>query len=187
MGAVDFALHRQGGIPAASTERLLALEHQGWKGKAKTSLRSNPADEAFFRETVARFGQSHRVFFGELTLGGTPIASTSSFISGHAGFGFKLGWRPDLAKVSPGILNMVELQRRFAGGACEDLEFFDSGSSEGSFIEDLWKGRRPLISTTITSTRLGGKALALTEAARSAWRRLRRPPPAAAAVASCRG
>jgi SAM-dependent methyltransferase len=173
MGAVASALHRKDGIPEATMEGFLALEHQGWKGETKTSLRSNPADEAFFRDAVARFGQSQRVFFTELTLNGAPIASTSNFVSGNAGFAFKLGWRPDLGKMAPGILNEVELLRRLAEGACDDLVFMDSGASEGSFMEELWKGRRPLVSTTISSTPLGGTAMALTAQARSIVRRLR--------------
>jgi CelD/BcsL family acetyltransferase involved in cellulose biosynthesis len=173
LGTVRAVLHRDRGIPDASLESFLALEHQGWKGEAKTSLRARPADEAFFRETVARFAQSRRVFFTELTLDGAPIASTANFVSGHAGFAFKLGWRSDLAKLAPGIMNAVELSRRFAEGACDDLSFFDSGTSEGSFVEDLWKERRPLVSTTITTTPLGGAALALTQQARSIRRRFR--------------
>jgi CelD/BcsL family acetyltransferase involved in cellulose biosynthesis len=171
-GEVRWTLHRQGGIPERSVETFLDLEHRGWKGESKTSLRSNPADEAFFREAVSRFGAVDRAFFTELSLDNRVIASTSNFISGDVGFAFKIGWLPDLAKLSPGVLNEIELIRRVRQGVCSDLTFLDSGASEGSFIDKLWPSRRPLVSLAIASTCVSQSVLGIVRTARAVKRRL---------------
>jgi len=185
-GSVSWALHRRGGIRAPSVEAFLDLEHRGWKGETRTSLRSNPADEGFFREAVARFAGEERAVFTELLLDGEVIASTSNFVSGRAGFAFKIGWRPDLAKVSPGVLNEMEfLTRMYGEPSLGDLDFWDSGAAEGSYIDKLWPGRRPLVSMAIATTRLGRSVMSLVRAARAIRKRhrARQPVPASAATA----
>ena len=77
--------------------------------------------------------------------------------------------------MSPGVLNEVELMRSFQQGACSDLEFFDSGATEGSYMDNLWTGRRTLISTAIASTSIGTAALRASRLASAMKRRLRRP------------
>jgi hypothetical protein len=140
-GAVGWQLHRSRGIPKHTVETFIDLEHQGWKGECESSLRSNAADEAFFRDVVGRFSAEERAFFTELSLDGKVIAATSNFISGRAGFAFKLGWDASYAKVSPGTLNELEFVRRFPGEVCADLQYLDSGAVAGSFIEKIWPGR----------------------------------------------
>lgn len=183
-GQVSWSVQRDAPISESGLESFLHLEHQGWKGETGTSLRSNPAEEAFFRDVVFGFGKVGRALFTELKLDGKVISSTSNFISGRGGFAFKVGWLPELAKMSPGVLNEVELMRSFQQGACSDLEFFDSGATEGSYMDNLWTGRRTLISTAIASTRLGAAALRASRLASAVKRRLRRAPRGEAAVES---
>lgn len=141
LGEVGWRWYRGERIPSAVVESFLALEHSGWKGRRGTSLRSRPEHEAFFRETVDRFGSQGRALFTELTLDDVPIASTSNFISGRVGFAFKIGWDENFRAFSPGWLNEVEFLRH-AGLVCGDLELIDSGASSGSFIERLWRSRQ---------------------------------------------
>ena len=165
LGTVRWTLHREGGVPERAIDTFLALEHQGWKGETHSSLRSRRADETFFREAVARFSAEERVFFTELSLEGEVIASTSNFVSGQAGFAFKLGWRESYAKMSPGILNELEFVRRFPHEVCCDLRYLDSGSVEGSFMERVWP-ERAAFHTFICSMYLGGPVLVATRVAR---------------------
>jgi CelD/BcsL family acetyltransferase involved in cellulose biosynthesis len=172
-GRVSWALHRHSQIAEAAVESFLDLEHRGWKGESRTSLRSNALDEAFFREVVAGFGAVGRALFTELKLDDQVIASTSNFVSGQAGFAFKTGWLPDLAKMSPGVLNEVELMRSFLQGPCSDLKLFDSGAAEGSYIEKLWSGRRPLVSNAIALSSMGRSVLRVGYTVRAVKQRLR--------------
>jgi CelD/BcsL family acetyltransferase involved in cellulose biosynthesis len=140
-GRVGWQLHRSGGVPKHAVETFLDLEHQGWKAECDSSLRSSVADETFFREVVARFSAEERAFFTELSIDGKVIAATSNFVSGRAGFAFKLGWNASYAKISPGILNEFEFVRRFPNEVCSDLHYLDSGAVAGSYMEQVWPGR----------------------------------------------
>ena len=141
-----------------SVERFLEVEHMGWKGEEGTSLRSQPSHEAFFREMVDGFREGERFFFTEMYLNGVVIASTSNLISGGTGFAFKIGWNPSYAKMAPGLLNEVEFIRH-APTLCGGLSYIDSGALEGSFIDQLWVGRRVLASGIFGTTPLGKTVL----------------------------
>ena len=145
-------------ISDACLERFLVLEHLGWKGERGTSLRSRTADEAFFREMTLNLARTGRVVFTELLVGDEVIASTVNLISGRAGFAFKLGRHPDFEWAAPGIVNEVELIRR-APELFHTIDHLDSGAVPGSFLDELWEGRRLLASVAFGTTRLGGGAL----------------------------
>jgi hypothetical protein len=138
-----------------SVERFLELEHMGWKGERGSSLCSNRAHESFFREVVTGFRQHQRLFFTELLLDDSIIASTCNFISGGAGFAFKVGWHPDYAKMAPGLLNEVEFILNSAKFA-QRLSVVDSGAQQGSFIDGFWAGRR-ILADGVFATSLRGK------------------------------
>lgn len=165
-GPVTWRAHRQDGVPEAAVEAFLALEHQGWKGESGTSLRSAASHEAFFRDMVGRFAAEGRALFAELTVNGEPIVSTSNFISGNAGFAFKVGWNSDYAKMSPGVLCEAEFLRE-ASTVCPDVGFFDSGASPGSYMDDIWPDRRILNSTCLALSGLGKLALDAVDAVRT--------------------
>lgn len=183
-GSVGWRCHREGGVPESAVDRFLKLEHAGWKGQGGSSMRSNPADEAFFREAMARFGSENRAVITELTLDDVAIASTAHFVSGPVGFGFKIGWDPAFKPMAPGVLNEVELMRR-APREFADLEYFDSGSNSHGYINDLWPGRRPLASATLTRATLARLITRTASSARTLKRRWQAShmPPTALQVA----
>lgn len=160
LGKLDWRCHRADGVPAESIEAFLALEHMGWKGEERSSLRSRPEDEAFFRDMVAAFASERRVVFAELTLDGVVIASICNLVSGNVGFGFKIGWNPAFRSTSPALINELEFMRN-AAAQFGDIEYFDSGASATSFINELWLARRS-VSTMIAPTgTIGASALRL--------------------------
>jgi len=146
-GELAWQIHREAIAPGV-TEDFLRLEHAGWKGEEGTSLRSQPAEEAFFKDMVDGFASEGRALFTELKLGAQTIASTSNLVSGTQGFAFKVGWDPAYRKNGVGILNEAELVRHFPQ-VCPDLTAFDSGAEPASFIEKLWPGRRPLVTSMV--------------------------------------
>ena len=149
----------------------LKLEHMGWKGANGTSLLSERGHEAFFREMIDGFSLSERAFFTELSLNGEVIASTSNLISGKSGFAFKVGWNPAFSKMSPGILNEVEFVNN-AVTLFPELDYIYSGAEEGSYIDELWKGRRTLVSGFYATSSIGKKVLSGTDRLRSIKRKL---------------
>lgn len=172
-GEVSWACLR-GEVGAAVIEQFLALEHQGWKAEAGTSLRAHAADEMFFKDVVAGFAGAGRALFTELRVGAKVIASTSNFVSGGAGFAFKVGWEAELRKYGPGLLNEVEFVRA-APEVCADLAWLDSGAAPDSFINKLWTERRDLATLVVPLSQLGDFGLRVTGGLRHVVRRLRKP------------
>lgn len=158
LGHLEWRCHRADGIPAESIEAFLELENMGWKGDERSSLRSRPEDEAFFREMVAGFASQRRVVFAELTLNGVPIASICNLVSGKVGFCFKIGWNPEFRSTSPAMINELEFMRN-AATSFGDIEFFDSGASAESFINDLWLARRDLSTILVPTGTIGAGTL----------------------------
>jgi len=60
--------------------------------------------------------------------------------------------------MAPGLLNEVEFIQN-APTLCGGLSYIDSGALEGSFIDNLWTGRRMLVSGIFGTTPLGKKVL----------------------------
>ncbi len=161
-GAVAWRWHREAGIPADAVEAFLSLEHKGWKGDEGSSLRSRPEDEAFFREAVAGFASERRALFTEVTFDGVPIASICNFIAGNVGFGFKTAFDPAFRSASPGLINELELMRH-APTAFGNIEYFDSGASPTSFINELWLARRRVATLQIPTGWVGASSLAIAD------------------------
>lgn len=157
-GALDWALLR-GDADDTTVEHFLALEHGGWKLEEGTSLRSQPADEAFFTEMARGFIGDGRALFTELRLDGRPIASTANFVSGDMGFAFKVGWDDSLRKFGVGLLNEAGFVQE-APELCADLRSVDSGAQPASFIEALWPDRRELGTLQIPLNGIGRLAVA---------------------------
>jgi Acetyltransferase (GNAT) domain len=147
-------LIRRSDVDDAVIDSFLRLEHCGWKGKLGTSLRSNPGDEAFFREMAGAFAREGRALFTELRLNADTIASTSNFVSAGAGFAFKVGWDEAYRKYGVGVLSEVELARH-APADCADLAYVDSGSMPGSYVESLWPDRRILVTAFLPFSGVG--------------------------------
>jgi hypothetical protein len=167
-GDLEWRIHRQS-VDDDVIESFLRLEHDGWKGRSGTSLRSRPADEAFFREMASGFAREGRAFFTELRMNDQAIASTSNFVSGRVGFAFKVGWDESYRKFGLGILNEVELVRQ-APEVCSDLSDIDSGAAPDSYIADLWPHRRELATVFLPCSSVGQLAWAGVQSLRSARR-----------------
>jgi hypothetical protein len=113
----------------------------------------------FFNEMTAGFSSAGRALFSELSVNGRVIASTSNYSSGRAGFAFKLGWDPEFAKYSPGLLKELELIRA-APSLWTHHDFLDSGAAPDSFMGNIWLARRTLVSGMLTWNALGNLQLA---------------------------
>lgn len=170
-GELQWLIHREV-VDDAMVESFLSLEHSGWKAESRTSLRSKPQDEAFFREMVAGFASEGRALFTELRLNGQTIASTSNFVSAHAGFAFKVGWDEAYRKYGLGILNETEFVSH-APDVCGDITNFDSGSAPDSYMDTLWPNRRTLVTAFVPFSTWGQGAWNCVQRLRMALRSLR--------------
>jgi hypothetical protein len=122
----------------------LRLESNGWK--CKTALLAKSADTRFFRE-VASHAQELGLFFCELVLGDKVIASTTNFRLNRYGFAFKTGYDCTYRHLCPGFLvEYAFLEAAVDGGAPAGLREIESGAEAGSFLEELWPKRIPIVS-----------------------------------------
>lgn len=130
-------------ISDATVEHFLRLESFGWK--AESALRSTREERAFFKEMTDACRSQGLIWFVELLVGSEIIASTVNFCIGDVGFAFKTGMDPTYARYAPGYLVEYGFLEAF-----EEHQFslreMESGSQAGSFIEELWPGRVPMVS-----------------------------------------
>jgi hypothetical protein len=169
-GRVGWRFRAGNDVTDESIDTFLRLEDQGWKQEEHKSMRARPGHESFFREMSRRFADDGRAFFTELTLDERVIASTCNFISGNVGFAFKIGWDQEFAAVSPGLLNELELMR-CADRCLVGIDYVDSGASEGSFIDRLWRDFRYMTTGVVAGGHAGAALVPAVEFARRLKRR----------------
>jgi CelD/BcsL family acetyltransferase involved in cellulose biosynthesis len=131
----------------AAAELFLRLEQTGWKGRVGTAMACAPADEAFFRLMVERFGEKGLLQLWFLEASGTPVAAQCNLISGDTVFHFKIAYDEDLAQYSPGVLLELEMIQEFHEDA--RLNHIDSCAAPGSMYESLYPDSRALTGAVV--------------------------------------
>lgn len=136
------------------TEEFLTLEDKGWKGRARTSLKSSEKDAAWFRETLCAMDKTARLHFLRLDLDGRPIAMLATLISNGAAYSMKICHDPDYARYSPGVMIEIEAMRSLM--TRPDFRFADScAAPDHSMINGLWRARR-----VVTGLNVSGRGAA---------------------------
>lgn len=179
-GELQWLIHRQT-VDSGVVESFLRLEDDGWKRRHGKSLRSRPADEAFFREMSDAFAREGRAMYTELRLDDRTIASTCNFVSAQEAFAFKLGMDEAFRKYCVGMLNDAELVNQ-APEVCGDLTHIDSGAVQDSYMDMLWPHQRSLVTIFLPYSMAGQLAWQGMEALRALRHILRRKPPPSRSV-----
>ena len=141
-----------GSAPAVNT--FLRLEQLGWKGAEGTAIACQPDHEAFFRDMIHGFARRDAVLFGELLVGGDPVASTCNLRSGPLLSAFKIGWDPAYAEGGVGLWSEVELAAAISQQHPR-ITRIDSSAQFGSYVESVWHDRVPMISLNCTWSHRG--------------------------------
>ncbi len=159
-GKVSFDLQRNHKKLRQSTLRFLELEAMGWKSNMGTALASREAEKEFFIDLVDRFARQDRVFFLELSIDETVIASVVHFIAGDISYAFKLGWDPYFSRGCPGF--QLKAQTLFhAQRLLPQLKMIDSCACPGSFIEHVWGRRREIAPQVFITSRFASIACSM--------------------------
>lgn len=141
----------------AATDRFLALEGAGWKGRAGTALASDPAHERFLRRAAAGFAARGRLRMLELRCGEQVVAALLCVVAGRTLFTLKIGYDETLASGAPGVLLLVDVASWFHAQA--DLDRVDScADPDHPTINRLWPDRRPLVSLVLPAAGPLGRA-----------------------------
>lgn len=162
--------------------RFIELESRGWKGRAGTSMGTDPADRAFLTGVAAGGAGAHRADLLAVTVNGQPIAMGLTLRTGSAVFAFKIAYDEGYSRYSPGVLLAVEHLLRLL--ADPGVAWADSCADPNHpMLDSLWVQRRPIHEVTLAReswrTRLagaiGGRALLMGRVIRAGLRALPAP------------
>jgi CelD/BcsL family acetyltransferase involved in cellulose biosynthesis len=140
-GAVDIVNSRGPDVPPAF-ETFLTLEAASWKGARGTALLCDAADAAFVRQMVAALAENGNASVALLRVDGQAIAAQVLMYCGTTAYTWKTAFNPDYAKYSPGTLLIDRITDELFTSA--GVTAIDSCSAEGSFMAQLWSGRRKM-------------------------------------------
>ncbi len=184
-GEVQFEVRERGTELEPWVETFLALEHGGWKGEERTSLRSNPEHELFFRALVHQAEMEGKLRFSRLTVDGHTVAALCDLVSGRAAFSFKVATDDRLREGGPGlVLDRYSVEHYLTEKA---LQWVDScAAPDQAAVNTLWRERRVLGTVYVAQRSLAGVLTleALRGASRfKAWRQRKKSPAESAASA----
>ncbi|MEO6945097.1 MAG: GNAT family N-acetyltransferase [Nitrobacter sp.] len=145
-GAVDIVNNR---VPDTreAFETFLKLEAGSWKGARGTALLCNAADAAFARQMVIALAERGNASVALLRVDGRAIAAQVLMYCGTTAYTWKTAFSPDYARYSPGALLIDGITEDLFSSA--GIEVIDSCSAEGSFMAQLWAGRRKMVDLLI--------------------------------------
>lgn len=147
LGEVRYATLAAKDDVALWIEAFLALEKDGWKGKAGSALGCDPHLTEFLKAAATGAHAAGKLNFHRLDLDGKPIAMLINFLAAPGGFSFKIAFDEDYARYSPGVLieryNLQILEDR-------DIDWIDSCAIEDhSMIDSLWSERRDIVRVSV--------------------------------------
>ncbi|MFT5327921.1 MAG: CelD/BcsL family acetyltransferase involved in cellulose biosynthesis [Planctomycetaceae bacterium] len=153
-GEVKYSFAGKADTIKRDVQAFLELEAMGWKGDEGTALLSSPGHEEFCREMASRFAADQQLVIYQLSVDGAPVASALNMRSADDLFCFKIGWNPEFASGSPGILNELNFLQNCRENL-SDIRLADSCAKPGSYVEDVWPWKRRLTTGVFTTTRTG--------------------------------
>ncbi|MGI3901168.1 MAG: GNAT family N-acetyltransferase [Janthinobacterium lividum] len=172
LGTLAFVSVGEGDALRDGVERFLALEAAGWKGAAGTALLDHPGPTVFARTATRLLGARSLCRVDALTLDGEPIAMAMILRSGTTDFLWKIAYREDLARFSPGVqlvLDLTEAQLRDGGVAETD----SCAIPRHPMIDRLWRDRLSLVDVVVATRRGSSLGFSIAVAAERVARRAR--------------
>ncbi len=172
LGTLAYVSFRKGDALRNGVERFLALEAAGWKGAARTALLDHPGPTVFTRTATRLLGTRSLCRVDALTLNGEPIAMAVILTAGATDFLWKIAYREDLARFSPGVqlvLDLTEAQMRDGRVGLTD----SCAVPHHPMIDRLWRDRLPLVDVVVATRQGSSLAFTVAVAVERAARRAR--------------
>jgi CelD/BcsL family acetyltransferase involved in cellulose biosynthesis len=175
----------------AAFEIFLELESESWKGDKGTALLSDDDHASFARDWISALAAHGNASVALLQVNDKPIAAQVLLYSGTTAYTWKTAFDAAFSKFSPGALLIDKLtDSLFAEG----ITAIDSCSAAGSFMAQLWTGRRANVdmlidvgahkSISFYLAALGERAYAVARAQRNRLRAMSWPLPGRKALAA---
>ena len=158
LGAVDTLNDRTPAGVEAAFETFLRLEAGSWKGTEGTALLSDAKDAAFVRRLIGALVQQGGASVALLRVNGHAIAAQVLMYCGSSAYTWKTAFDSEFAKYSPGALLVDKVTEDLF--SVPGIDAIDSCSAEGSFMAQLWSGRRNMVDLLVKVS--AGKSLGFT-------------------------
>lgn len=180
-GRLETRHHTAPDAVCTAFEQFLALEAQGWKGRAGTALGSNAKDVAVARAMIAALARDGAASVFSLELDGRPVSMQVVLRAGAIAFTWKTAYDESFADFSPGMLLLEDYTAALLGDArvgAVDSCAFDATSYMATWTErrrvaDVWIGVGPHARFSLAS-RLHGAFLWLRTLAKTLYLRARK-------------
>jgi CelD/BcsL family acetyltransferase involved in cellulose biosynthesis len=147
LGSVDIVNERTPAAVREAFEVFLALEADSWKGARGTALLCDETDAGFVRRLVSGLAEQGNASVALLRVDGVAIAAQVLMYCGTMAYTWKTAFNSDYAKYSPGALLIDKVTEEIF--ATPGINAIDSCSAEGSFMAQLWTGRRKMVDLLI--------------------------------------
>jgi CelD/BcsL family acetyltransferase involved in cellulose biosynthesis len=147
LGSVDIVNERAPDAVREAFESFLTLEAGSWKGTQGTALLCDEKDAGFVRRLVSGLADQGNASVALLRVDGLAIAAQVLMYCGTMAYTWKTAFNPDYAKYSPGALLIDKITEELF--ATPGIDAIDSCSAEGSFMAQLWTGRRKMVDLLI--------------------------------------
>src|SRR4029077_2423938 len=113
-----------------------------WKGDSGTALLSDESDAAFARRWIAALAAHGSASVALLRVDEKPIAAQVLLYSGTMAYTWNFAFDAEFSKFSPGALLIDKVSDALLASGIEAIE---SCSPAGSFMAQLWTGRRATV------------------------------------------
>jgi CelD/BcsL family acetyltransferase involved in cellulose biosynthesis len=147
LGSVDIVNARVPDAVREAFESFLVLEAGSWKGTQGTALLCDEKDAGFVRRLVSGLAEQGNVSVALLRVDGVAIAAQVLMYCGAMAYTWKTAFNAGYAKYSPGALLIDKITEELF--ATPGIDAIDSCSAEGSFMAQLWTGRRKMVDLLI--------------------------------------
>jgi CelD/BcsL family acetyltransferase involved in cellulose biosynthesis len=126
-------------MPRALSDHL-ALEAQGWKGRAGTAALQHAAVRAFMERALADLATQGGVRIDRLMQNNHPLASTITLRSHNAAWFWKIAYDEDFARYSPGVQISLDLTEALLAEP-EVVRADSCATADHPMIDHLWRER----------------------------------------------
>jgi CelD/BcsL family acetyltransferase involved in cellulose biosynthesis len=123
-------------------ETYCALEHAGWKGRAKGSIFSSRGTSRYYREVDAEGRKLGLMEFQGIFEGSSPLAVSFRIVSRGCAFELKTTYNENFKQCYPGVV--LELLNMDALGKSNFTMVDSCTSSNNSLVNRIWPDRREI-------------------------------------------
>ncbi len=142
-GALRMDVTGEPAAVAAALRDFLALEADGWKGRAKTAAQNRPAEQAFVETAVAELAHEGKARVARLLLHGRAVAAIVLLRSGNTAWCWKIAYDESVAHASPGVQLLVDATEALLQD--ETVDRADScATADHPMIDHVWRERLEL-------------------------------------------